>query len=139
MKAPSMILAMLLAANTSGCQSATKPPEKFDPSVWESPHAGSVGGSESVMVAEGSLPLVYQAMQSHPIHITDVTTHAQVAQVELRMLDIVRVDVRGIYVGDKQITGGPLAKDHQYMVYMDPAPGEQGVQWQNVRRGSPQP
>ena len=120
MHARPIIFAAPLAALAFGCQSDQPKPEKFDKSVWASPHTGLVGHNQPVAVAEGPPPVVYQAVTPGSFHVADLTTGGTVASGVARNMDIVRVDTRGVFIGKDRITTSPLPADHRYTIYVDP-------------------
>jgi hypothetical protein len=121
MRARPIIFAAPLAALAIGCQSEQpKTPEKIDRATWASPHTGLVGHNQPVAVVEGPPPVVYQAMTSGPFHVMDATTGGTVASGVAQHMDIVRVDVRGVFIGKDRITSGALPADHRYTIYVDP-------------------
>jgi hypothetical protein len=121
MHARPLIFAAPLAVLALGCQSdQPKKPERIDRAVWESPHAGLVGHNQPVAVVEGPPPVVYQALTSGPFHVSDTTTGGTVASGVAQHMDIVRVDTRGVFIGQDRIASGPLPADHHYTIYVDP-------------------
>ena len=118
-----------IAATALGCQSTPKP-QRIDPAVWQSPRGVVAGSTGPVVVAEGPVPLVYQAIQGGSFHVTDPSTQVELARFKLKEQEIVLVGARGVFVGDNAIAGLTLAKDHPYTIYYDP-PGDSGVHWEN--------
>ncbi|HEX4792521.1 MAG TPA: hypothetical protein VH370_01950 [Humisphaera sp.] len=121
MHARPLIFAAPLAMLSIACQSEQpKKPERIDRATWESPHTGLVGHNQPVAVVEGPPPVIYQAMVPGPVHVSDSTTGAVIASGMARQLDYVRVDARGVYIGETRIANGPLPADHHYTIYVDP-------------------
>jgi hypothetical protein len=76
---------------------------------------------QSVAVAEGTIPLAHIFISGGPIRIVDATAKMQVAATTVSAQTLVRVDARkGVIAGDQTIAPGPLAADHQYVIYADP-------------------
>ncbi|MDB5304130.1 MAG: hypothetical protein JWM97_1679 [Phycisphaerales bacterium] len=122
------ILLCAAAANAAwlaGCAGQARPPEKIDNDVWTSPHFGAVEHTESVVAAEGSLPLVFQLQQSATVSIVDESTGKQIVTAPAKPGDIVVVDANnGVHIGGRRFAAA-VAADHRHAIKLNfepPAP-----------------
>lgn len=115
-----LILSTAMMGAVAGCGQPQAPnPQKIDAAVWNSPHSGLVGHEQPVLVAEGNVPLVFQALHESPFHVAD-QGGGVITRGWVNASGIIRVDASGIYVGGNQLAGQTLARDQHYQIYIDP-------------------
>jgi hypothetical protein len=77
--------------------------------------------SQPVAVKEGRPPLVYLVESPGTFRVHDRTAGQDLARSVAGARSIVRVDARsGVVFGRETLLAGPLAKDHRYVIFLDP-------------------
>lgn len=109
------------AAGATGCQSGAKTDERADfRDAWQRPASGAIARPQSVVVAQGPSPLVFQARQSGMIHVTDLTSGQELASGPVTPGTLVWVNEdKGVFVNDGRIRPGPLPAGHSYGIVID--------------------
>jgi hypothetical protein len=78
--------------------------------------------SQPTAVKEGMVPLVYLVESGAVIRVHDQTAKLDLARSFAAPRSIVRVDGRrGVIYGDDTLLAGPLAEDHRYVIFVEPA------------------
>lgn len=115
--------AYALVALLLGCQQQQK--QKVDREdlrdVWNHPGAGgAVVHPNSVTVAQGPSPLLYQVQQSGTLHVTDTTNGNELATTIVQPGTIVWIDEdKGVFANKEKLRPGPLPGGHQYSISFD--------------------
>jgi hypothetical protein len=118
---PGILLLLLAVALIAASSCASQPPPespRIDPVAWRSPHDLGVQHVGSVLVAEGALPLAYQAQEKGVLRAADETNGTQLAAMAVQAGQILAVTARGVEFGGRLLSG-PLPADHRYMIYFD--------------------
>jgi len=75
----------------------------------------AVSHPDSVLLAKGPAPLVYQVQQPGDVTVTDLTSGKQLARASVRPGTIVWVDQdHGVSAGEDHLRPGPLPDGHTY-------------------------
>lgn len=127
-----MIAIGLVAAHIAGCGKGNpaKPPPGDDrpladrppPStqlVEEKPYATRM---QATMVTEGPLPLVYLNPSGANYTFSDLTTKRELGGSYVEAGEIIRIDKRGIFAGQRRIATAPLDENHRYGIVYQPDP-----------------
>ena len=78
--------------------------------------------SEPVAVKAGTTPLVYLVESGGTFRVRDETAGQDIASAFAPARSIVRVDGRnGVVFGRETLLAGPLAEEHRYVIYQEPA------------------
>src|SRR5207248_263767 len=108
---------------TSGPQPTDRQPLSDAPlttqRTTEAPYATRV---QPTMVTEGPLPLVYLNPSGANYTFTDLTTKRELGGSYVEAGEIIRIDKRGIFAGDRPIATMPLDPDHRYGIVYQPDP-----------------
>ena len=82
--------------------------------------AGAVAHPQSVTVAEGSAPLVYQVPHAGVAHVRDATSGQEIAAGAVERGTLLRVDEdRGVFANGQRLRPGPLPAGHAYSISLD--------------------
>lgn len=110
------LLALLL-----GCQQQPKVDREEMRDVWQHPGAGgAVAHPNSVILAQGPSPVVYQVQQSGTVHIMDTTNGIELAAVTVPAGTIVWIEEdKGVFANKQKLRPGPLPGGHQYSISLD--------------------
>jgi hypothetical protein len=83
----------------------------------------------SVMVAEGYSPVVFQVREPSTAHVIDLTTGQQIASAALGKGEMIYVsEDSGAFAGKRRLAAGPFEPGHRYGISVDV---DSGQSWHN--------
>jgi hypothetical protein len=117
----SVIIQLLAATALLGCQQRPQVDREEMREVWQHPGAGgAVAHPNSVIVAQGASPLLYQVQQAGTLHVTDTTNGSELATTVVQPGTIVWIDQdKGIFANKQKLRPGQLPGGHQYSISFD--------------------
>lgn len=111
-----------------GCTAASEQPKLSDQDkqlFWRPESSQqAVSHPGSVILAQGTAPLVYQVQQPGDVTVKDLTSGRELARTAVRPGTIVWIDQRqGVTAGENNLLPGPLPGGHSYGISIatDPA------------------
>lgn len=143
------VLCLLAApALGAGCQSKHQATAKREPlpeappklvETWETGTVSVPRGGAPAVMAQGRPPLAYIADAGGTVRVADRTAGRDLATAPVPPRTLVRVDGRrGVIFGSDQLLKGPLAVDHEYVIYLENDAGANVVRRGTFRPGQPE-
>jgi len=104
-----------------GCHNQSKqqsPPPASQPIITERPLPPR---AQPMLIKQGAPPLVYMVEASATLRFADLTSGSELARALVQPRQIVSINAeRGVMLGQTVLRPGPLAKDHQYGIWLEP-------------------
>jgi len=129
-----------------GCTAASEHPKLSDQDkqlFWRPESSQqAVSHPGSVVLAQGTAPLVYQVQQPGDMTVKDLTSGRELARTAVRPGTIVWIDQRqGVNAGENNLLPGPLPGGHSYGISIatDPADSFQSGAGRVTPRQQPSP
>ena len=126
-----VIAAVLISALLAGCgnRDQSKIPADNKPLadglppttqfVQEKPYATQM---QPTMVTEGPLPLVYLNPSNANFTFTDLTSKRDLGASSVEAGEIIKIEKRGVFAGQRPIVRMPLDENHRYGIVFQPDP-----------------
>jgi hypothetical protein len=125
------LIGLLLGSLLAGCGNRNQPnvpsdkqplADRLPPAtqrVTEKPYATQI---QPTMVSEGPLPLVYLNPSGANFTFTDLTSKRDLGGSFVAAGEIIKIEKRGVFAGQRQITRMPLDENHRYGIVFQPDP-----------------
>lgn len=122
-------LFILVLAMGAGCQPSHSSSDQEQRAAmreaWKRPAEPAVEHPQSMVVAQGQSPLVYQAQQAGTFHVMDLTTNEPVATASVGGGTILSInEAKGVFADERRLRPGPMPGGHSYSIVLDLDPSD---------------